>query len=54
MGIAKAFFKTKDFFPNYREPKVSWLDRARMDRANCNLMDAIALYLDKRVRLRVD
>jgi hypothetical protein len=45
--IPEAFFKTQDFFSDYREPKVTRLDGACVDRTHCDLMDAVAFYLDK-------
>lgn len=52
--MAEAFFKSQDFFSNHREPKVTRLDGACVDRTHCDLMDSIAFYLDEWIRLRVD
>jgi hypothetical protein len=50
--MAEAFFKSQDFFSNHREPKVTRLDGAYVDRTHCDFMDSIAFYLDEWKRLR--
>ena len=51
VGVAEAFFQTQNFLANYRESKVPGLDGACVNRANSNLMHAIAFHLDKRIGL---
>ena len=49
MRIAETFFQPQNFLAHYREAKVSRLDGARVNRADSDLMHAIAFYLKKRV-----
>ena len=46
VGIAEALFQTQNLLAHYREAKMSRLDDARVNRADRDLMDTIAFYLD--------